>query len=114
MDGRQRPRMPCVQKLQQVESFATTNFANDEAIRAMPECRFQQIAYRDGRKSVLFAPGFKSDEILLRQPYLGRVFDDKNALFLRNEFPEDRQESCFARTGASADEDILASENVVF
>jgi len=76
--------------LQEIEGFAAPNFAQHDPVRTMAKGRFEEIADGHCRKAVLFAAGFKPDEIFLRQLNLGGVFDDEHPFLLRNESSEDR------------------------
>src|SRR5258707_13677118 len=87
----QTPGVTGVQELQEVEGLSAADFAQNQSVRAMAEGRLQEIANSHCRKAVLFAAGFKADEVCLRQLKLGRVFDDQHALIGRNEFSEDRK-----------------------
>ena len=82
--------MPGVQELQKIEGFAAADLPENDSVRAVAEGGLQQVANGDGRKAVLFAARFETDEIFLRQVNLGRVFDHENALVRGNEFSEDR------------------------
>src|ERR1700730_2896068 len=106
--------MSRVQELQEIEGLASADLAQNQTIRAMTEGCFQEVANRYGGKAVLFAAGFKPNEILLRQLNLGRVFDDEHSFILRNEFSEDRKQSRFSSACSAADQDVLAREDIVF
>src|SRR5258708_2965147 len=91
MDGRQRPRVPGVQELQEVEGFATTNLPEHDTVRPVAEGRFQEVTNGHCRKAVLFPAGLEPDEIFLRKLNLGRIFDDEDAFVWWNELSEDRK-----------------------
>ena len=81
--------MPGVQELQKIEGFFASNLAQNNAIGAMAEGCLEKIADGHCWKAILLPACFKADEILLRQLKLGRVFDNKHPLLLRNVFSED-------------------------
>ena len=82
--------MPGVQELQEIEGFAAANLPENDAVRAMAESSFEEIADGHCRKAVLLPACFKSDEVLLREVNLGSVLNHKNPFVLGNEFSEDR------------------------
>ncbi len=51
----------------------------------MAKARLEQIADRDGRKSVLFATGLKTNQILSSDLDFGRVLDNEDTFVLGNE-----------------------------
>ena len=60
MNCGKRARVSRVQELQKVEGFAAANFPKNDAVRAVAEGRFQEIANGYCWKAVLFAAGFKA------------------------------------------------------
>ena len=50
VNGGKRARVAGIQKLQKIERFAASNFAEQNAVRAMAKSGFQQVADGDGRK----------------------------------------------------------------
>jgi len=44
-----------VEELQKIESLASANFSENDAVRPVAKCRFQEIANSHGGDAVLFA-----------------------------------------------------------
>src|SRR5713226_3776548 len=88
MDGGQRAGVPGVQELQEIKCFATANLSENDAVRAVAEGSHEEFADGDCWKAILFTAGFKPNEIFLGEVNLGRVFDNKHPLILRNEFSQ--------------------------
>ena len=87
MDCRERSRVPGVQELQKIKSFAGPDFAEQHPIGPVAERSFEKVADRYGWHAVLFPPGFEPDKIFMPQLNLGRIFDQQDAFIRRNEFP---------------------------
>jgi hypothetical protein len=89
VDGAETPGVTGVKELQEVESLSASDLTQDQSVRAVAKGCFQEIADGHCRKAILFAAGFKADEVFLRQLKLGRIFDNEDPLVLRNEFSKD-------------------------
>ena len=85
MDGGKRAGVARVQKLQEVEGFATTDFAQENPIGPVPQCRFQEIADRYRRHTVLCLPSLKAHQVRLRQLNFGSVLDQQDTFVGWNE-----------------------------
>ena len=83
------PECPVFRSCKKIEGFAAANLTKNDAVRAVAEGCFQEVADGHCRKAVLFPAGFKPNEIFLRQLNFGRVFDNEDSLVLGNEFSED-------------------------
>ena len=86
MNGADGALMSGVKRLQQVERFRTSNFADENAIRPMPQRRPQKIGNRYRRQWCLLAEWllgpsrFKSHEVWLVDLNLRRLFDQHDAI----------------------------------
>ena len=105
--------MARVQKLQKVECLASANLAENDAVWAMPEGGLQEVTDRHCRYSVLRLPGLEPDKVRLGHLNLSRVLDEKDSFVFRDELPENVQECGLAGPGPSADEDVLAGEDII-
>jgi len=78
--GRERPAVSGVHRLQHVERFSTTNFADHDPIGAHPQRGAQERAYVD-RTGPLNACGasFEGDDVRLRKTELGGILDRDDA-----------------------------------
>src|SRR5258707_2273316 len=103
--------MSRVQELQEVERLASANLPQNDTVRAVAECCFQEISDADSGKAILFAAGFKPNEILLRQLNLGRVFDNEHPFIPRNEFSEDRKQGRLSSASSTANNDGFACQD---
>ena len=104
--------MTRVQELQEIECLAAAYLTEDDPVGTVAEGRFQEVTYAHSRQAVLWLPGFKADKVVLVHLNFGRVFNEKNSLVPRNELPENIQESCFASSCASRDQNVFARENI--
>ena len=86
MDRRNCSAVSGVQELKQVKGFTAANFAQDNSIGPVPQSRFQKFADGYGRQTILFAAGFKSQDVLFLNLYFCCVLDQDNALVVRDEF----------------------------
>ena len=67
--------MTCIEKLQEIESLASTYFTQDDPVRTVAKGRFQQVTDAYCRKAVLWLPSLETNEIILVHLNFGRVFD---------------------------------------
>ena len=79
--GRERPTVSGVHRLEHVEGFAAADLAHDDPVRPHAQRGPQQSAHVD-RAGTLDArrPCLERDDVRLRQPELGGVFDRHDAL----------------------------------
>jgi hypothetical protein len=63
MDGRKAAGMAGVPGLEQIESFAAADFAQDDAIGPVTESRPEQVPDSHGRYAGLFAAGLKANQV---------------------------------------------------
>src|SRR3954451_11521578 len=94
MHGRDRPGVPGVQSIQKVEGLTTSDFADDQAIRPMPQGCLDQVANGDrwnrlcaGAVDLLFAP-LEAKDIRMIRLQARRVFKNPRAFMLRNQVDE--------------------------
>jgi hypothetical protein len=105
--------MPCIQKLQKINSLAAANLAQDDSVWPMAEGRFQKVTDRYSRKAVLLAPSFESENIVFLNLYLSDVLYQDNALMVGNEFGQYVGEGGLATLRSTADQDVLALGNII-
>src|SRR5438270_10631627 len=104
--------MPCVERLEQVEGFGATDLADQDPVRAMPERRAQQIGDRDGRQRRLLAERrlrasrLESDEVRLLDHDLGRLFDQYDAIVVRDRGGQRVQQRRLSRASATGNQDV--------
>src|SRR4029077_3435554 len=100
--------MSGVEGLQQVESFAATDFANNDSVWPVTKSSLQKITDRNCWYAGLFTPRFKSNQIALADVQFSRVFDEENSFLIWNEIGKDIEQRGLACAGSTTDEDILA------
>ena len=66
------------------------------------------------RNTVLFLARLEANEIGVAQLDLRGVFDEQNAFVVGNEFGENSEGRRLSSPGATADEDVLSGQDVVF
>jgi hypothetical protein len=67
--------MTCIEKLQKIESLASTYFAKDDPVGAVAKGCFQEIADAYCREAILWLPSLETNEIILVHLNFGCVFD---------------------------------------
>src|SRR6266496_1124871 len=80
----------------------------------MAKSRSQEIPNRHCRQPVLRLPGLKPNKILLCHVNLRGVLNQQDSFLLRDEFSEDVQEGRFATSCSACNEDVLASQHIIF
>ena len=105
--------MPGIEKLKQVEGLAAPNLSEQKAVGPVTERRFEQVTDGHGRDPVLLAARFEAYLVLVGELNLRRVFDEHQALFGRDEAPEATGEGRFSGPGSTADEYVLARQDIV-
>ena len=78
--------MAGVHRLQHIECFSASAFANDDAFRPHAKC----VTYQVGRRDLAFSlniwwAGFQSYRVFLLELQFSGVFDRDNPLVARNE-----------------------------
>src|ERR1700730_11513846 len=104
--------MTRVQELQEIECLAAANLTEYDPVRPMAEGRFQEITNAHSRQTVLGVPGCKADKVVLVHVNLGRVLNQENSFFRRNEFPKYIQERRFSSSCAPSYEDVLPPQDI--
>ena len=96
--------MTGIEGLEKIESFLSTDFAQNRPLGPMAQTGFEEIAncHRWDAGSLLPAR-LEADEIGLADVDLGRVFDNDQPIFIRNEVGQDIQQGSFPCTGSAAD-----------
>jgi hypothetical protein len=85
VNGRERPRVASVQELQELECLASTNLAQDNSIRSVPQGGFEKVANGDRFDAAQFSPCFQAHQVAVRQSNLSSVLDKQDAVVLRDE-----------------------------
>src|ERR1035437_4558150 len=90
VNGGRGPFVTGVHGLEHVKGFFATDFTDDDAVGAHTETVDKQLPLLDGALTFnIGRPGFKADDVLLRQPKFGRVFDSNQALVVGNILRQD-------------------------
>ena len=55
--------MAGIEELQKIKCLAAANLTQQNAVRPVPERRFQQIADGDARQTILRKPRFKANQV---------------------------------------------------
>ena len=107
MDRRKRAGVPSVQKLEQIECFASANLAQQDAVRPVAKACLEQIPDAHCGQVVLGAASFEVHEIRSADLDFGGVFDNKHTLLVSNEISEDVEQGGLAGAGPARYQDIL-------
>ncbi len=106
--GGKASRMSGVEKLQQIEGLATTNFTQDQTIGPMAKRCLQKIPNGDGGQTVLRLPRFETDKVVLAHMNFRGVLNEENTFIAWNEFSEDIEHRGFSRTGRASDQNVFS------
>jgi len=108
VDGGHAARVAGVERLQQVERLAAADFADDEAVRTQPQRRVDQVADRHFALAVLVRLArFEADRVALLELQFAGVFNDQDALAVRDESAQHVEDRGLARRGGARDDDVL-------
>jgi hypothetical protein len=94
--GGKASRVSGVEKLQEIESLAASDFAEDDPIGSVTKRGLEEFSDGDARKTVLGLPGFETDEIVLRHVDFRGVLYEEDAFVGGNEFPKDIEQRSFS------------------
>ena len=113
MNRGQTPEVTGVERLQQIERFSASHFADENPIGPMPKRRAYEVRNRHGWQRRLLSEGrlraacFESDEVRFLQMNLRGLFDDDDAVAVRDACRERVQQRRFARARPAGDEHVL-------
>ena len=112
VDGRHRPVVAGVHRLQHVQGLGAADLAHQDAVGPHAEAVAQQLPDRelalalDVRRAVL-----EGDDVRVVDLQLGRVLDGDHALVVRDEARDHVERRRLAGAGAAGDEDVHAPEH---
>ncbi len=107
VNGGHRTVVAGVHRLEHVQGFTGSHFADDDAIGPHTQTVLHQIALGDFAFAFdVLRARFQSNHVRLLQLKFGRVFDRHHALFGGDVARKTVQQSCLTGTGAAADEHI--------
>jgi hypothetical protein len=75
VNGRERPRLPGIQGLQEVKGLSASDLADEDAIGPMTQGRSQQVPNGDRRQARLLPARLKPDQVRRLHLQFRRVFD---------------------------------------
>ncbi len=109
VNRRQRTFVAGVHRLQHVERFRTTAFADDDAVGSHTEAVFHQVGRADPTLAFdVRRPRFEPQHVVLLQLKFGRVFDRHDSLVVLNEARQRVEQRRFTGTGTAADDHVQA------
>ena len=107
--------MSGVHGLEHIQRFTAAAFADDDAVGAHTEGVSHEVCGGDSAASFdIWRSGFEAEYVFLLELEFGGVFDGNDAIVIGDEAGEGVEERCFARAGASGDDDIESSFHGTF
>ena len=112
MDRCQRTGVARVEGIKQGPRFDSAYFTQNNPIRSPAQSRLQKIVEGDSSlERVCLA--FNGEYVRLLDPQFGRIFDDDDALLLRNRLSENVEKRSLPGTSSTADKQSLAVRNLL-
>src|SRR6266849_8124067 len=100
--------MPSIQSVEKSARFGTAHLPNDDPIRAVPENGFQQVIKSDCAL-VRIELSLGGDDVRFSDREFCCVFDDQNAIVVRNGVRQDVNERGLAGAGSTGYQDVVAA-----